>query len=232
MDIKRYLALTASEFAASDTLPEPPAWMACHFSSYGTGLSNIPDTLPSGSMIIVNDRTPPHGHDQNKIAQQLNLLASKFNIQYFLLDFQQENNQETASLVAELPDKIDGTVAVTEAYANYSNCPVFLTCPLPHQRLTDSIKQWHGRELWLELGAESEIITITDKEARIEFLQENILSEKDRIDASLHSRYRTEIFEGHARITLERSPRELLALLEEASAHGIKIAVGLYQQFM
>ena len=71
MAIPLYLAMTAREFRICKTVPANMAWMACHFSPYGTGLSNLPTSLPPGSMIILNDRTPICGHDPELIAAQL-----------------------------------------------------------------------------------------------------------------------------------------------------------------
>ena len=75
MPIPCYLALTAAEFANANQLPEKIAWMACHFSCYGTGLSNFPEDLPGGSVIILNDRTPPDKHDPQRILEQLQQLV-------------------------------------------------------------------------------------------------------------------------------------------------------------
>ncbi len=230
MDITRYLAVTAWEYSQA-TYTTPIAWMACHFSPYETGLSNIPDNLPRDSMVILNDRTPPNGHDQGMIADQLNRLGDLFQIKRFLLDFQRENDPETISLVAFLTEKVIGSVAVTEKYAKHCNSPVFISCPLPHQTLSYSISKWKNRELWLELGTESEIITICKNDYNCDIFQELSLSEKDYIDTNLHCRYRTDVFDNCVRLTLERSEKELDLLMNEAEKLGIKIAVGLFQQF-
>ena len=71
MAITPFLAMTATEMYRNTSLPEKTAWMACHFSPYGLGLSNLPKELPPGSLLIVDDITPPHGHDPVFIAEQL-----------------------------------------------------------------------------------------------------------------------------------------------------------------
>ena len=48
MAIGRYFAMTAAEIRGCSALPAGIAWMACHFSPYGTGLSNLPPELPEG----------------------------------------------------------------------------------------------------------------------------------------------------------------------------------------
>ena len=71
MTLPMHLAMTAAELACCDSLPSHPAWMACHFSPYGTGLSNLPEHLPEGALLILNDRTPVFGHDPQVICAQL-----------------------------------------------------------------------------------------------------------------------------------------------------------------
>ena len=71
MAIRPFLAMTAAEIRGTETLPPKTAWMACHFSPYSTGLSNLPKALPPGSMVILDDITPIHGHDSETIAAQL-----------------------------------------------------------------------------------------------------------------------------------------------------------------
>lgn len=71
MAIRPFLAMTAAEIRGTETLPSKTAWMACHFSPYSTGLSNLPKDLPPGSMVILDDITPIHGHDAEAIAAQL-----------------------------------------------------------------------------------------------------------------------------------------------------------------
>ena len=53
--IRLNLAMTAAELGAAP-LPSHPAWMACHFSPYSTGLTNLPPKLPQDSLLILNDR--------------------------------------------------------------------------------------------------------------------------------------------------------------------------------
>ena len=71
MAIRPFLAMTAAEIRGTETLPPKTAWMACHFSPYSTGLSNLPKALPPGSMVILDDITPIHGHDSETIAALL-----------------------------------------------------------------------------------------------------------------------------------------------------------------
>ena len=58
MAIRPFLAMTAAEIRGTETLPPKTAWMACHFSPYSTGLSNLPKALPPGSMICYDREFP------------------------------------------------------------------------------------------------------------------------------------------------------------------------------
>ena len=87
MALPIYLAMTASEYARCPSLPENPGWMACHFSSYGTGLSNIPDQFPAGGILMVNDRIPPACHSSQLIVQQLLQAVEKLSPRAIVLDF-------------------------------------------------------------------------------------------------------------------------------------------------
>ena len=70
-----HLAMTAAEISYASKLPANPAYMACHFSAYGTGLSNMPTQLPKDSLLILNDRVPVCGHDHDLIPEQLRQLV-------------------------------------------------------------------------------------------------------------------------------------------------------------
>ena len=71
MAFAQYLAMTAAEMMGNAPPAEGVAWMACHFSPYSTGLCNLPHALPPGSLLILNDRTPIHGHDASRVCREL-----------------------------------------------------------------------------------------------------------------------------------------------------------------
>ena len=98
MALPLYLALTMAEFHNCSRLPEHAAWMACHYSPYGLGLSNLPRELPERGMLILNDRTPAQGHDPERILRQLTELAEILHYKYILLDFQRPDSPENAAV--------------------------------------------------------------------------------------------------------------------------------------
>lgn len=230
MGLQRYLAMTAAEFSSGAPFPENPAWMACHFSSYGLGLSNLPTSLPEGSMVIVNDRTPPQGHDPVLIAEQLRRLQQELNVSRFLLDFQRPNDPETKELASVLIFQLDGPVAVTEEYAKDLQCPVFVSAPPPHKDLAAHLAPWSGREIWLESALETERAVVTQKGCQFAVLADATLDEPIFTDHTLHCRYHTQISDKQAVFTMQRREDELFSLLEEAQTLGVALTVGLYQQ--
>lgn len=230
MALPCYLAMTAAEFGAAETLPERIAWMACHFSSYGLGLSNLPQQLPAGSMVILNDRTPPHGHDPALIAQQLSELLEALHPSCILLDLQRPDVQETALIAHSLAKALPCPVGITQQYAKELDCPVFLPPPPLHVPLQTHLAPWKGREIWLELAPETETITVTAEGAQTEPTAPLPLHEPVFEESLLHCRYHTAVTADRAAFALQRDKEHLSGLLEEAEALGVTQAVGLYQQ--
>ena len=230
MGLQRYLAMTAAEFSAVRETRRGIGWMACHFSSYGTGLSNIPAALPEGSMVIVNDRTPPHGHDPELIANQLKELEESGNISLFLLDFQREGNEETMGIAEAVLKALDTPVGVSEVYAEGLACPVFLTCPPPHRTLEEAVSMWGKRPVWLEAATETVAAVVTETGCRFVPSREADLQQPFFTDKELHCKYHTQVFEDRAVFTMMRDNEALEELLQQAQDLGVEVAVGLYQQ--
>lgn len=225
-----YLAMTAAEFLTYSSLPQNAAWMACHFSPYSTGLTNLPQSLPSGALLILNDRIPFSGHDLSRIAEQLRQTVDTLSCMGVLLDFQQPDVPMLAHLAEDLVGTLPCPVAVPDNYAHGIDCPVFLP-PCPHHTpLSEHLAPWQGRELWLDLASDSETLTLTPKGAHILPLPLGELPEGGHWDPQLHCHYRTETGTDFARFTLWRTKEDLETLAKEAEQLGIKTMVGLYQE--
>ena len=171
MGFNRYLAMTAAE-AAGISGPEgwAMAWMACHFSPYATGLSNLPEALPPGAMLILNDRTPMAGHDPERIRQQLLESWEKLGVEALLLDLQRPGCPEAAALCAALGTGMPFPVGVSQLYGAETEGPVFLD-PVPPDRSVEAhLAPWQGRELWLDLAAEAICLELTESGCRREAL--------------------------------------------------------------
>ena len=228
MPIPCYLALTAAEFANTAPLPEKIAWMACHFSCYGTGLSNLPTQLPEGSLIILNDRTPADKHDPGRILAQLLELEETLKPDGFLLDFQRAGLPLNLEIAQILTQSLPCPVSVTAEYAKDLNCAVFLEPPPLHMAPAEHIAPWTDREIWLEAALETRKYIVTTEGCTLEDQENTTLAEPVFIEDKLFCRYHTDVFEDSAVFTLQRSKMELDALLEQAG--GIARAVGLSQQ--
>lgn len=230
MAIQRYLAMTAAEIAENSALPEKTGWMACQFSPWSAGLSNLPGSLPPGSLLILNDFTPIDGHDPSVVGAQLRHCVESLQCSGVLLDFQRPEVQETAELAAFLVSALPCPVAVSQGYAGELDCPVFLS-PVPHHTtLGDHLAPWQGRELWLDTALDGEIITLTEKGTATTPLPPGPLPAHGHREPQLHCHYQIELSESQAGFTLWRTREDLEALLEEAEGLGVKTAVGLFQE--
>jgi hypothetical protein len=221
-----FLAQTALEFPVP--LPEGAnkAWMACHFSSYGTGLSNLPVSLPAGSMVIVNDRIPIFGHDPGRVASELLTLTERFQISHIFLDFQRPGNKETASVVRAIIDALPCSIGVSEAYAREAACAVCLGPVPPHLGVAEWISPWEGRPIWLEVAPVCRTYAIGEGGCIWEDVRPG--GKFPHWDEKAKCHYRIEISKDIVRFTLQRGSKELELL---RNTEGIECFVGLYQEF-
>lgn len=230
MAIPCYLAMTAAEFGICANFPEHMGWMACHFSPYSTGLSNLPPSLPEGSMLILNDRTPIHRHDPSRIGESLGKLAASLRCRGVLLDFQTPDIPETAALARHLAQALPCPVGVSEPYA-VEGSPVFLP-PVPLDTpLPEYLKPWQGQEIWLDAALDATQIRLTPEGAVLAPVPWEAPRETDRLDDRLHCRYRVELEEDCAKFTLYRTRETVQELLREAESLGVTAAVGLFQEW-
>ena len=230
MAIQQYLAMTASEITAASVLPPQIAWMACHFSPYGTGLSNCPNRLPPGSLLILNDRTPIHLHDPLRIACQLNDLARRLSCAGILLDFQRPGCEETARLSTFLSDTLPFPVAVSSLYARCTASPVFLPSLPCHISLEKFIAPWRGREIWLELALDCQELLLTPQGCQVHSIPRQEVSDSFHADERLHCRYHSQVTPSEAKFTLLRTRENLAGLVSHAEKLGVTTTVGLYQE--
>ncbi len=231
MDIMHYLAMTAAEIGADPPLPPKIAWMACHFSPYSAGLSNCPRQLPPGSLLILNDFSPIHGHSPEAVADRLRECVEAFGCSGVLLDFQRPGNAETAALAQYLAGSLPCPMAVSQPYAGSLTRPVFLP-PVPVQTpVPEYLAPWQGREIWLETALDAVKITLTEKGASFAPLPRADSAPGGFRDETLHCRYRITLSDDSAEFLLYRAREDLSPLLQEAGKYGVTTAVGLYQEW-
>ena len=223
-----YLAMTADVFYDCPEIPLGKAYMACHFSPYGPGLDNLPQTLPSDSMVILNDRIPYRGHDITLIANQLAALPCGC----ILLDFQDMDFDTAQTLCAEIIRSAAVPIAAAAKYAANLPCAVFLEAVEADRDPLLELSPWKGREIWLDVSPGIINYTITPKgSARsigsIPAKQEFIHPEPD-----FHSRYTIQVLEDSAEFTLWRSMEDVESILHDGRKLGITKAVGLQQEWI
>ena len=231
MAVDVFLAMTAAEICENHSLSANLGWMACHFSPYGTGLSNLPKQLPADSLLMVDDITPIHGHDPGRILDQLTACAERFRCRGILLDFQRPDVAETAALVKILSQELPCPVAVSSFYADAATCAVCLPPVPPSEAPETWFSPWQGREIWLELAWEAEEIAVTEQGS---------ISSPVFYPAAFHPEFHEEALCCHYRIQketdkikflLRRTKEDLSDLLKLGESFGVTTAVGLYQEF-
>ena len=230
MVLPLYLALTPAEISAQHSLPARMAYMACSFSPYTQGLSGIPDRLPEGSMLILNDRMRCQGHSPDLVAGQLQEAAIRLRCESILLDFQRPPEPESTAMVHRIIQSLPCPVALTEAFAQDIDCPVFLAPAPLHVPLAAHLAPWKGREIWLEAALCQEDILITNDGCRYipQFPADGSLN--GFFEETLCCHYRTETDHNAIRFTLFDTREDLEKKLELAHSFGVSRAVGLWQE--
>ncbi len=221
-----YLAMTGAEFAANSPADACIAWMACHFSSYGTGLSNIPQDLPAGSMLILNDRIPVAAHDPERIARQLAEAAEGLQCSRILLDFQRPGEALTLQIAQAVIGAAPCPVGVSALYAEGLPCPVLLP-PVPLLTEPEAcFSPWGDREIWLELAVEALEITVTPDGSLARPCPVPSIPLPHR-DPALLCHYGIFPGENQLMFLLHRTREDLQALLSHPK---VTCAVGLWQE--
>lgn len=230
MVLPLYLAVTGAEMSAISASSYPIAYMACHFSSYNLGLANFPNHLPSGIMLILNDRIPCNGHSADLVAGQLRDIVAQHGCESLLLDFQRPPDAESENMVRRIADTLPCPVAATEAFAKDLSCPVFLSPAPLHMPLSEYLEPWRGREIWLEAALEQADITVTENgtECARQFPPEGLT--EGFYDGQLHCHYRIRPSANRITFTLFDTAESLQKKLDLAQSLGVSRAVGLWQE--
>ena len=229
MVLPRYLAMTAAEISAFP--PNGPiAYMACQFSPYTEGLANIPDWLPSGSILMLNDRMPCQGHSPDLAAGQLAAAVAQLECESVLLDFQRPPEPESSAMADTIIQALPCPVAATEGFAKEHTCPVFL-CPGPlHLSLKEHLAPWEGREIWLEAALCQESVVISGQGSSVTPIFPTEQLSGGFYDEVLRCCYCQKTFSDSIEFTLYDTLESLEKKLELAAQLGVKRAVGLWQE--
>lgn len=231
MEISRYLAMTPAEMEAAVLPPSfRPAYMACHFALGNPGLSNIPQTLPQGCLLILDDQTPIAGHDPERILSQLTDIVQRFACSGVLLDFERKPERETGELCRLLAEHLP--VAMPPDFIGALKCPVFLPpCP-PDKPLTAYIAPWKDREIWLDAAVQMLTLELTETGCTSLPQPWQPIPDNAFTDNSLHCRYRAQVLENRVRFHLWRDKEQLENLITDAEHLGVSRVIGLYQEYI
>ena len=220
-----FLAVTHREMETF--CPKRTAYMACHFSPGGKGLSNLPRHLPAGSILLLDDSMPVQGHSKEAVVQQLQELACAFDLQAILLDFQRPQTEQASQMATAILQGLPCCVAVPPMYAT-EHPPVFLPPPPVNKPLGTYLHPWLKQGVFLEIAPETARFTITkDGCAVCSVPWEKALPQPD---PRLHCHYRKEVSPGKVVFTITRTLDDLAALSREACDLGALGTVGLYQE--
>ena len=224
-------AMTGAEIRGNIPLPPTIAWLSCHFSPWHRGLSNLPDTLPEGSVLILDDSAPMRDHDFEVVTAQLREAVEKHRCCALLLDFQRPGNNAAVKLAEHLVNALPFPVGVSEFYASGLPCPVFLP-PVPTDRpIREYLTPWQTREIWLDISPGGMEITLTADGAIAAPLPAHAVpSGIVHTDEDLHCHYTIELTPGKARFRLHRTWEDLTALSAHAAGLGVTKCVGLWQE--
>ena len=225
MALPLYLAQTGVEIRSGFPSPAFPAYMAVHFSPGGRGLSNFPESLPPGAMLILDDSTPMDGHDPEQILKELSALVERHQCESLLLDLQRPGYHELKELARELCRCLRCPVGVSEGYGGDLDCPLFLSPIPPDTPPAAHLAPWTGRELWLEAALEGIELTLTETGCTAVPLPDP--PEDGRTDEGLRCHY-TVSAPGIFR--LWRTREDLDALLSDVGSLGVTRAIGLWQE--
>lgn len=227
MVLPRYLAQTAAEMAGNP-IADKCAFLACHFSPGGKGLSNLPDCLPPGAMLILDDSMPLDGHKPDLILTQLSSAIQRHRCEALLLDFQRPEQPPQQELARQLCSSLPCPVGVSELYTQGLSCPVFLPPIPPDQSLASYLAPWKNREVWLEIALDGITLTLTEAGSSTEPLRD--FPEEGLTDENLRCHYTIETAADAAIFRLWRTKTDLDKLLVEAESQGVAKAIGLWQE--
>ena len=214
----------------ANPLPRRFAYMALHFSAYGNGLSNMPGSLPKGSIILLDDSLEPKGHDPDRVAEQLAELAERLSPFSVLLDFQRSVTEELKIMAERIVKALTCPVGVTEGYAKDLGCPAFLPPPAANKSLEDYIAPWKEQGVFLEIAPEGLEITVTETgshSAQIPLVPGLPLEDK-----RLLCHYNVEIHSEKAVVTICRYREDLAALALKAEKLGVLGCICLYSELI
>ena len=159
--------------------------------------------------MILNDRTPIHGHDPERIFKQLEEVIRKFSCSHLLLDLQRPCS-EAASIIEKLLE-LPCPVVTSQLHGENLDTPIFLP-PVPLNAPPKTyLEGYQGREIWLEVALDALQVTVTEKGSTfltVPWDDEAFPHE----DTELFCHYKVDISQRKAVFTLKRTRNDFLEL--------------------
>ena len=220
-----YLAMTAQELSIYQN-PALTAYMACHFSPYGSGLADLPESIPEGAMVILNDRIPMLHHDCHLIASQLASLSCES----ILLDLQNTQPQKANALIDAILQAVRVPEGVSEQYAAEHPCAVFLPARDADLDPFKACEAWPDREIWMDLSPG--FVTY-----RIDYHGSQRTRECMFMDTPIHPdsgllcHYSSMMTEAEAMFSLYRTWEDIAGILEKGKKMGVTRGIGLFREW-
>ena len=224
-----YLAMTPGELTACPRLPENCAYLGCPFSSGGTGLSGLPQSLPRGSLLIVTDQFPIHRHDPEKISEQVQTFVEGFGCSGVLLDFQRPGYAETRQVAEGILRRLPGITGVSHLYGEGVDCPGFLPPPPLWTPLKGHLAPWAGRVIWQEVALEGAVIQVTAAGAAYREVPPEP-TPLPHFSPELFCHYGISVEKEQVEFTLNRTKADLDGFMALGESLGIRRFIGLYQE--
>ena len=224
MGITQYLAMTEQELSAGPP-PSCLAYLGCRFSE--SGLGGLPQSLPPGALLILDDRTPLENLPIPEIGEALGNVLTRFSCRGLLLDFERPGIAPQKALATFLARNLSCPVAAPPEYAP-ENAPVFLP-PVPVDCVVeDFLSPWQGREIWLDTGLCGLDLTLTT--AGVVCAPAAASLPQGFYDEALCCRYTIRETPQGFLFRLGRDRACLQKLLARAEPLGVTLAVGLWQE--
>lgn len=230
MEIPCYLAMTAAEFQNSPNIPSNFAWMACHFSPYGTGLTNLPTQIPDGSILLINDRTPIHGHDGKEVRETVMTVLERNPCRGIALDFQHDPTEEALSICRALED-LPCPVYVPPQYLRHNEQPVFLPPPCPLQTVEDYLAEYQNRPILLEVALDAGFLRIQTQGQDYFPRGSDAGSPYPHADEALAIHYRIETTPDSACFYFRRTLTNVAQIQHRCQDRFDCLFIGLWQEF-
>lgn len=224
MGITQYLAMTEQELSAG---PPPPclAYLGCYFLE--SGLGGLPQSLPPGALLILDDRTPLENLPIPEIGEALGNILTRFSCRGLLLDFERPGIAPQKALAAFLARQLPCPVAAPPEYAPEKG-PVFLP-PVPVDCTVENhLAPWQGREIWLDTGLCGLDLTLTP--AGVISSPAAAPLPQGFYDEALCCRYTIQQTPQGFLFRLGRDRACLQKLLARAEPLGVSLSVGLWQE--